>query len=60
MKKWVVFKRKSADIIEQLLLNRGINPKKAEKFFNPSFDEDLHDPMKLPHIRKVLSLVKEI
>ena len=60
MKKWVILKRKSADIIEQLLLNRGIDPKDKENFFNPSFENDLHDPMKLPHIRKALSLVKEI
>jgi single-stranded-DNA-specific exonuclease len=60
MKKWVILKRKSVDIIEQLLINRGIDPKEAEKFFNPFFEEDLNDPMKLPHIRKALSLVKKI
>ncbi|TSC92201.1 MAG: single-stranded-DNA-specific exonuclease, partial [Candidatus Berkelbacteria bacterium Licking1014_96] len=60
MKKWVVVKRKSVDIIEQLLLNRGIDLKEQEKFFNPSFEDDLHDPFKMPHIRKAVSLVKEI
>lgn len=60
MKKWVVAKRKSPDIIEQLLLNRGIDLKDKEKFFNPSFEDDLHDPFDLPHIRKALRLVKEI
>lgn len=60
MKKWVLLKRKSADIILQLLLNRGIDPKDKEKFFNPDFNNDLHDPMKLPQIKKALALVKEI
>ncbi|MBU2595590.1 single-stranded-DNA-specific exonuclease RecJ [Patescibacteria group bacterium] len=59
-KKWVVKKRTKADIILQLLLNRGIDPKDKEKFFNPSFEDDLHDPMKLPHIKKAISIVKEI
>ena len=60
MKEWVVVKKKSEDIIKQLLLNRGIDPKEADKFFNPNFDKDLHDPMKLPNIRKAISLVREI
>jgi single-stranded-DNA-specific exonuclease len=60
MKKWTVLKRKSADIIEQLLLNRGIDPKDKDNFFNPSFEDDLHDPYKMPHIGKAISLVKEI
>lgn len=60
MKKWILKKRKSADIILQLLLNRGVGPKDKEKFFNPDFDKDLHDPMRLPQIKKALSLVKEI
>ena len=60
MKKWVVKKRTKADIIEQLLLNRGIKLKETEKFFNPDFDKDLHDPFLLPYIRKALSLIKEI
>lgn len=60
MKKWTVLKRKSADIIEHLLLNRGIDLKDKDKFFNPSFENDLHEPFDLPHIRKALSLVKEI
>lgn len=59
-KQWVVKKRIRADLIEQLLLNRGIDPKEKEKFFNPSFENDLHDPYKMPHIRKAISLVKEI
>ena len=59
-KKWVVLKRKSPDIIEQLLLNRGIDPKDKEKFFNPDFDNDLHDPFELPNINKALKLIKII
>ena len=54
MKEWVVVKKKSEDIIKQLLLNRGIDPKEADKFFNPNFDKDLHDPMKLPNISLVI------
>jgi single-stranded-DNA-specific exonuclease len=60
LKKWVLIKRKTDDIIEQLLLNRGINPKNQEKFFNPSFEDDLHDPYKMPHIKKAINLIKEI
>lgn len=59
-KKWVVKKRTKTDIIEQLLVNRGIDLKEAERFFNPDFEKDLHDPMKLPNVKKALSLVKEI
>lgn len=56
----MVKKRTRRDIIEQLLINRGINPEKKEKFFNPDFDRDLHDPLLLPHIRKALGLIKKI
>lgn len=59
-KKWVVRKRTKTDIIEQLLLNRGIKAKEAGRFFNPDFDKDLHDPFLLPHVEKALGLVKEI
>ncbi len=46
--KWKVLPQKADDLIEQLLINRGIKtPKKREQFFNPKisdFDKDLKIP----------------
>ena len=42
--KWKVLPKKSDDLIEQLLINRGIEKKEKETFFNPKisdFDKDL-------------------
>jgi len=60
MKNWVVKKRKSSDIITQLLLNRRIKPKESGDFFNPNFDKDLKDPFKLAGIKKVVNLIKKL
>lgn len=46
MNHWNVAKRQSDDLVEQLLLNRGLeDPQEREKFLNPDWDRDTHDPM---------------
>lgn len=49
-KKWIVSKKKSNDIIEQLLINRGVRNK--ESFFNPNFERDIYDPYLLSDMKK--------
>lgn len=52
------------ELIRKLLFYRGIdNLEKAEKFFNPDYERDLHDPFLLPNIEKatdrILQAIKE-
>lgn len=45
--KWKVLPKKSDDLVEQLLFNRGIGAKEKEQFFNPKiseFEKDLNIP----------------
>jgi len=47
MKRWIIAEKKSDDIIEQLLINRGIGPKGRDIFLNPDFERDILDPFLL-------------
>lgn len=47
---WEVAKREKENIVEQLLLNRGIVDK--EKFFNTSYERDSYDPFLMPDMEK--------
>lgn len=59
-KRWVVADKKSADVIEQILINRGINKKDWERFLNPSF-ESLADPAKIKNMaRAAKRIIKAI
>ncbi|MBI2337790.1 DHH family phosphoesterase [Candidatus Daviesbacteria bacterium] len=50
--KWKIPPRKSQDLIEQLLLNRGIESKaEREKFFNPKL-EDYEKDLEIPGIER--------
>lgn len=60
LKRWTIKKRRSNDIITQLLLNRKVDLEKKEEFFSPSFDDNLHDPFKLSGIKKTISLIRKI
>ena len=44
MKRWIVFPKKSDNIIDQLLINRKIDLKDKEHFLNPNFEHDIYDP----------------
>ncbi len=54
-KKWIVAERKADDVIEHLLLSRGITGRDA--FLNPSFDQDRHDPLLLSGMDKAVELL---
>ena len=48
------------EFLRQLLFNRGIETKeKAEKFLNPSYEEDLHDPFLLLGMDKAVKRILE-
>lgn len=49
--KWKVLPKKSDDLIEQLLINRGITKQKQEQFFNPKIS-DFSKDLKIPGIEK--------
>lgn len=57
--KWVVYPKKSDSIIEQLLINRGIDPKDKDQFLNPDFDRDLLDPFLMDGMDKAVEIVHE-
>jgi single-stranded-DNA-specific exonuclease len=52
------------ELVRKLLYYRDITDKdKAEKFFNPNYEEDLHDPFLMPNIEeatdRILKAIKE-
>ncbi|MBI4032603.1 single-stranded-DNA-specific exonuclease RecJ [Candidatus Berkelbacteria bacterium] len=59
-RRWVVAERTQADLVEQLLANRGITDK--ERFFNPDYERDGHDPFLMPNMQtavdRILTAVK--
>lgn len=57
-KVWKVLPQKSEDLIEQLLINRGLNSKEEiEKFFNPSLD-DFKKEIEIANILKAQQRIK--
>ena len=49
--KWKILPKKSEDLVEQLLINRGIKGKEQEKFFNPKIS-DFEDNLQIPNIER--------
>ncbi|MBU2109702.1 hypothetical protein KKB71_01970, partial [Patescibacteria group bacterium] len=48
MKQWVIREKVSENLEEHLLFYRGIKTKEeAEKFLNPDYEMDLHDPFEI-------------
>ena len=46
------------DLIKKLLFYRGIDTKeKADKFFNPDYTKDLHDPFLMPNMDKAVERI---
>lgn len=57
--RWIVYPRKSDDIIEQLLINRGIDPSTKDQFLNPDYRRDLLDPFLISDMDKAVKIIKE-
>ncbi|EKD56783.1 MAG: hypothetical protein ACD_58C00093G0006 [uncultured bacterium] len=56
MKRWLVAEKTSHDIIEQLLINRGISAKDRDSFLNPDYN-DLYDPFLLKGMNKAVERI---
>ena len=56
MKDWRVKKRVESDLIDQILLNRGI--KNRDSFFNPEY-EDLADPFLAKGVKEAIPIIKQ-
>lgn len=59
---WQIAPKKFDDVIVQLLYNRGVigrlvDKTKIERFLNPDFSNDLHDPKSLPDINKAVKRI---
>ena len=59
---WQIQPKKYDDVILQLLYNRGVigqseDKKRIDKFFNPDFIRDLHDPDLLPDIKAAINRI---
>jgi len=50
--------QKYPNLVKKLLFNRGIkNQKEAEKFLNPDYEKDVHDPFLLKNMDKAVSRI---
>lgn len=56
-KVWQVTPRTEADLIDQLLKNRGITDRDC--FFNPNYERDSHDPFLLPGMTEVVRRIEK-
>lgn len=57
-KKWIIATQKSSNIIEQILMNRGIPKKDWPDFLKPDFDK-LYDPYLLSGIHEAVERIKK-
>lgn len=57
--RWIVYPKKTDDIIDQLLLNRRVDLKYKEIFLNPDFYKNTFDPFDLPNIGKAIKRIKQ-
>ncbi len=56
--KWNIAPQKEKNIIDQLLVSRGVPLKNKEKFLNPQLT-DLYDPFKLPDLKETVQLIEK-
>ncbi|MCA9388343.1 single-stranded-DNA-specific exonuclease RecJ [Candidatus Berkelbacteria bacterium] len=54
-KVWQIVPRTEADLINQLLKNRGITDRDC--FFNPDYERDSHDPYLMPNMEQVVARI---
>lgn len=57
-KRWIVAPKKSNDIIEQVLINRGIKKSDWQDFLQPDF-EKLSDPFKLKGMKQAVARIAQ-
>jgi single-stranded-DNA-specific exonuclease len=55
--RWILSPQKSADIMEQILLNRGVARKDWARFLSPDFEKDLGNPFKLMGMREATKIL---
>lgn len=53
-KRWIVKQKKTDDIIDQLLINRGIPLSEKNRFLHPDFSKDLENPFKIKDMDKLV------
>jgi single-stranded-DNA-specific exonuclease len=54
MKSYRVGEKLHDDLLQHLLLARGVEPAQHDAFLNPDFDRDSHDPFLLPDMEKAV------
>lgn len=52
MKRWEILPRSKNDFIDQLLINRGVDPQAKEEFFDPQFAKLLEHPFQIIDLEK--------
>jgi len=55
--KWILYPKKSDNLIEQLLINRQIKKSQWRSFLKPNFEMDMADPDKMKGIKKASDLL---
>lgn len=58
MKQWVLRKEISKNLLEQILFYRGVRSKEErEKFLNPDYGRDVHDPFKILNMERAVERI---
>lgn len=56
--RWIIYPKKSNNIINQILLNRGIDLQLKKKFLDPDYMRDLLDPFLIKDMEKAVKIIK--
>jgi len=57
VKRWQFAPKKSDDLIEQILLNRGVSKEEHERFLKPNFETDTIDPFTIKGMAEATSRI---